>query len=89
MPDALSRREQDKTQGEEDDREQGRFIQLIPAAALSRVQCLEVDGDPIPKVIVFEDNWELQELWDRAAEDLTPGNCQLPRHHMTLLLCTT
>ncbi|KAM4057682.1 reverse transcriptase (RNA-dependent DNA polymerase) [Hirsutella rhossiliensis] len=54
VPDALSRREQDKPQGIDDEREQGRMIQLIPDKAST-----------LPKMKVFEVA-DLQQLWDET-----------------------
>ncbi|XP_044716503.1 reverse transcriptase (RNA-dependent DNA polymerase) domain-containing protein [Hirsutella rhossiliensis] len=56
VPDALSRREQDKPQGIDDEREQGRMIQLIPDKTFT-----------LPEMKVFEEA-DLQQLWDETAE---------------------
>ncbi len=71
--DALSRREQDRPRDFDDEREQGRCLQLIPEQALRR-------SDPLPRVrrlmiprvpgtAVFASDPELQELWDQAVKD--------------------
>ena len=59
--DALSRREQDKPQGFSDEREQGRYIQLIPDRAIplgvrrTGVRGEEEDElEPSRNVIIFE-----------------------------------
>ena len=63
VPDALSRRDQDKPHGEGDEREQGRHLQLIPSSAIPKVQAVTNAGsEELPEMAVFEDNQELQEL---------------------------
>ncbi|KAM4054422.1 reverse transcriptase (RNA-dependent DNA polymerase) [Hirsutella rhossiliensis] len=62
VPDALSRREQDKPQGIDDEREQGRMIQLIPDSAIpsSTRACINAmssdcsEASTLPKMKVFE-----------------------------------
>ncbi|KAL6359921.1 hypothetical protein LRP88_07349 [Fusarium phalaenopsidis] len=67
-PDALSRREQDIPQGAEDEREQGRYLQLIPTSALPRVAKGEEDPSEVaegtlPARAVFPEHPELEHLW--------------------------
>ncbi|KAF5503436.1 Transposon Tf2-6 polyprotein [Colletotrichum fructicola] len=64
VPDALSRREQDVPTSLEDEREQGRILQLLPEVALpsARVQRIEA----APAMLVFTDDKELQQLWDQT-----------------------
>ncbi|KAM4057644.1 reverse transcriptase (RNA-dependent DNA polymerase) [Hirsutella rhossiliensis] len=73
VPDALSRREQDKPQGIDDEREQGRMIQLIPDSAIpsSTRACINAmssdcsEASTLPKMKVFEVA-DLQQLWDET-----------------------
>ncbi|KAM4061074.1 integrase core domain-containing protein [Hirsutella rhossiliensis] len=75
VPDALSRREQDKPQGIDDEREQGRMIQLIPDSAIpsstrARINAMSSDCSEtftLPEMKVFEEA-DLQQLWDETAE---------------------
>ncbi|XP_044716022.1 reverse transcriptase (RNA-dependent DNA polymerase) domain-containing protein [Hirsutella rhossiliensis] len=75
VPDALSRREQDKPQGIDDEREQGRMIQLIPDSAISsstraRINAMSSDcseTSTLPEMKVFEEA-DLQQLWDGTVE---------------------
>jgi hypothetical protein len=43
VPDALSRRDQDKPINNEDEREKGRFIQLLPASAFRHWEYSHID----------------------------------------------
>ncbi|KAM4056428.1 reverse transcriptase (RNA-dependent DNA polymerase) [Hirsutella rhossiliensis] len=75
VPDALSRREQDKPQGIDDEREQGRMIQLIPDSAIpsSTRACINAmssecsETSTLPEMKVFEEA-DLQQLWDETVE---------------------
>lgn len=74
--DALSRRDQDAPEGLGDERIQGRYLQMIPDRALperghvnaaeTRILRLEVEEQS-----VFSAQPELQDLWDRTAEEDT------------------
>ncbi|KJZ70218.1 hypothetical protein HIM_10404 [Hirsutella minnesotensis 3608] len=64
VPDALSRREQDKPQGIDDEREQGRMIQLIPDDAIPATTRARINAT---KMKIFEEA-DLQQLWDETAE---------------------
>ena len=67
VPDALSRRDQDRPQGDGDDREQGRYLQLIPSSAISPARIRRSGAEEgIPDMVVFESDKELQGLWDEA-----------------------
>ncbi|KJZ70524.1 hypothetical protein HIM_10068 [Hirsutella minnesotensis 3608] len=74
VPDALSRREQDKPQGIDDEREQGRMVQLIPDDAIpvstrARIHVASLgypEGFLLPEMKVFEEA-DLQQLWDETA----------------------
>lgn len=66
VPDALSRREQDQPRGMEDEREQGRVIQLIPDRSVPKARQVGSMQSP-PRAKVFEED-ELQELWDQTVE---------------------
>ncbi|XP_044715292.1 reverse transcriptase (RNA-dependent DNA polymerase) domain-containing protein [Hirsutella rhossiliensis] len=75
VPDALSRREQDKPQGIDDEREQGRMIQLIPDDAIPATTRARINAassnfsEPfvLPEMKIFEEA-DLQQLWDETAE---------------------
>ncbi|KAF4474222.1 Transposon Tf2-9 polyprotein [Colletotrichum fructicola Nara gc5] len=64
VPDALSRREQDVPTSLEDEREQGRILQLLPEVALTSTRTRRVEA--APSVLVFTDDKELQQLWDQT-----------------------
>ncbi|KAF4476972.1 Transposon Tf2-6 polyprotein [Colletotrichum fructicola Nara gc5] len=64
VPDALSRREQDVPTSLEDEREQGRILQLLPEVALPSTRTRRVEV--APAMLVFTDDKELQQLWDQT-----------------------
>ena len=70
-PDALSRRDQDKPSGIDDERTAGRVIQLLPSVNASSAEIIsDVNGirnkiDPAAVAKLF-DNDELQHLWKQA-----------------------
>lgn len=72
-PDALSRRDQDKPRGINDDRTAGRIRQLLPsvdanATTISRKKQKKIIGkDPASQIGLFDDD-ELQALWCRGVE---------------------
>lgn len=70
-PDALSRRDQDKLKGIEDERTSGRIIQLLPsvnaAPAVINNDTLNVSHDRAANAILFEDE-EVQALWKLGVE---------------------
>ena len=76
VPDALSRREQDRPQGIDDEREQGRMIQLIPDDAIPTMTRARINAtssnfsEPfvLPEMKIFEEA-DLQQLWDETAEE--------------------
>ncbi|SPO07798.1 uncharacterized protein DNG_10493 [Cephalotrichum gorgonifer] len=71
--DALSRREQDAPEDSSDEREQGRYQQLLPEHVVAGIRRFELRApssanaaaSPMPQV--FEAQPELQTLWDEAA----------------------
>ncbi|KAF6783741.1 reverse transcriptase domain protein [Colletotrichum sojae] len=74
VPDALSRREQDAPQGWDDEREQGRVLQLIPDTAspqrsASDPRAGRATQGEIPRMSVFGAHPELQDLWDATIQD--------------------
>ena len=72
-PDALSRREQDKPNGLDDERNAGRLMQLLPTFASNTTSTSKKnvdagkDVDLATQVRLFEDE-EVQSLWARAVE---------------------
>ncbi len=74
-PDALSRREQDAPQGTDDDREQGRVIQLIPHSAIPEATRLRIGrvglSTPVPPNMKVFETRELQQLWDKVIQEDT------------------
>ena len=72
-PDALSRREQDKPRGLEDERNAGRLMQLLPMYAFNTTNTLQIsmdEGENIDSAAqakLFDDE-ELQTLWAKAVE---------------------
>ena len=73
VPDALSRREQDMPQGIDDEREQGRVVQLIPDMAIPEATRLRINRTGLevpmpPEMKVFEAS-DLQELWDKTIKE--------------------
>jgi hypothetical protein len=50
-----------------DPREKGRYQQLIPDSALSQLGPSRIAAITVPQMQVFEDDPELQRLWDQAA----------------------
>lgn len=73
VPDALSRREQDAPQDINDDREQGRVIQLIPDNSIPestrlRISRIGLETPTPPDMKVFEAS-DLQALWDEIIKD--------------------
>lgn len=63
-PDALSRREQDMPKGPGDDRETGRYFQLLPARNLRPIG--KVAAISPPRARVFTEDQGLQDLWDKT-----------------------
>ncbi|KAI0990904.1 hypothetical protein K3495_g17283, partial [Podosphaera aphanis] len=70
-PDALSRRDQDKPRGLDDDRVAGRVMQLLPSLSANRAN-LTSEGRDIEEQVnlavkarIFEED-DLQALWEQA-----------------------
>lgn len=72
-PDALSRREQDKPVGLDDERNAGRLLQLLPNIPLNPISTKKMGNinndkvDPAGLAKIFEDE-EMQSLWALAVE---------------------
>ncbi|KAM4061668.1 reverse transcriptase (RNA-dependent DNA polymerase) [Hirsutella rhossiliensis] len=81
VPDALSRREQDKPQGIDDEREQGRMIQLIPDSAIpssTRAHISAMSSDcsetsTLPEMKVFEEaDLQIELIGPHSGENIGP-----------------
>lgn len=72
-PDALSRREQDKPVGLDDERNAGRLLQLLPSLSINAISSMKIghtknkEVDPAALAKIFEDE-EMQHLWAVAVE---------------------
>ena len=72
-PDALSRRDQDKPIGLDDERNAGRIIQLLPSLSLNPVTPIQDKPnssqtiDPAAQTVLFDSD-ELQALWAKGVE---------------------